>query len=364
MKEKKFQLCFALPDCPSPTFLIPGLLPKDEPDETGLDGDTLEFQYHYRILPEGVLSRFIVLSHEKIHQQICWRSGVMLAYAEGDERYNLARVKADPEEDKVFISINGRETTRRIFLSLIRDTFTKIHRSFANLEVTEWVPVPDYPEHPPLDYQELLGLEAMGERDYPIGKLRIRVDLRQLLDGYESLAARQRQRQQASTGVDEFSSQGPSREINISIVNQQQQGDYHPMSETNFHNQGANIANQVGEAKDNAQVTATNFTQTSGVSGAELLALVASMRQAVAQLPTETQEDLIIEVEDIEAEVKKPTEQRNLPKLKKRLLALATGASVAATGISGGLTIANEIVDQVTELGDKVGIELQLPPSP
>jgi GTPase SAR1 family protein len=75
---QEFQLCFALPDCPSPKFLIPGLLPKDEPDNISLKGDTLDFQYHYRILPEGVLSRFIVLSHEKIHAKpagvvaSCW----------------------------------------------------------------------------------------------------------------------------------------------------------------------------------------------------------------------------------------------------------------------------------------------------
>ena len=78
---QEFQLCFALPDCLTPKFLIPGLLPKDEPDNISLEGDTLDFQYHYRILPEGVLSRFIVLSHEKIHDQTCWRSGVMLAYS-------------------------------------------------------------------------------------------------------------------------------------------------------------------------------------------------------------------------------------------------------------------------------------------
>jgi internalin A len=97
---QEFQLCFALPDCPSPKFLIPGLLPKDEPDDISLEGDTLDFQYHYRILPEGVLSRFIVLSHEKIHSQTCWRSGVMLAYREGNETYNIARIKADPEDKK------------------------------------------------------------------------------------------------------------------------------------------------------------------------------------------------------------------------------------------------------------------------
>ncbi|MEM9118654.1 MAG: DUF4926 domain-containing protein [Cyanobacteria bacterium P01_F01_bin.56] len=62
----------------------------------------------------------------------------------------------------------------------------------------------------------------------------------------------------------------------------------------------ANIGNVVNEAKDQAQVSASNFTQNSGVSGAELLQLVASMRQSVAQFPSETQEDLIIEVDDRE----------------------------------------------------------------
>ena len=189
---QEFQLCFALPDCPCPRFLIPGLLPKEEPEDIRLEGDTLEFQYHYRILPESVLSRFIVLSHDKIHNHIHWRSGVMLAYREDDEVYNMARIKADPEDKKIFIAIAGRETTRRVFLSLIRDTFTKIHKSFADLEVSAWVPVPGHPDHPPLDYQELLGLEGMGIVDYPIGKLRIKVNLRQLLDGYEPVEVRRR----------------------------------------------------------------------------------------------------------------------------------------------------------------------------
>ena len=146
------------------------------------------------ILPDSVLSRFIVLIHEKIHQNIYWRTGVMLAYREASEISNLARIKADPADQKIFISINGRESTRRSFLALIRDVFNRIHDSFANLEATECVPVPNHPNHPPLDYQELLGLEAMGERDYSIGKLRIKVNLRQLLDGYESIESRQWQR--------------------------------------------------------------------------------------------------------------------------------------------------------------------------
>jgi internalin A len=137
------------------------------PKRRALEGDTLEFQYQYRILPESVLSRFIVLSHEKIYNQTCWRSGVMLAYREGDEIYNMARIKADPEDKKIFIAISGRDTTRRVFLSLIRDTFTQIHRSFADLEVTEWVPVPNHPDHPTPRLPRAVGPRGHGRARLP-----------------------------------------------------------------------------------------------------------------------------------------------------------------------------------------------------
>ncbi|MEH2286497.1 leucine-rich repeat domain-containing protein [Nostoc sp.] len=189
---KEFELCFAL-ECEPPQFLIAGLLPKDQPDETEFHDETLEFQYHYKVLPESIISRFIVISHEKIHNQIYWRSGVMLQYQENNEIYNIARIKADPEDKKIFITISGRKETRRLFLGILRDVFQKIHKSLPNLEITEWVPVPNHPDHPPLDYQELLGLESMGESTITIGKLKLKLDLRQLLDGYEDIRTRQRQ---------------------------------------------------------------------------------------------------------------------------------------------------------------------------
>ena len=162
---REFELGFLLPDSQPPKFLIPGLLPKDEPENTDLEGDTLEFQYHYRVLPESILSRFIVLAHEDIHQQTYWRSGVMLQHKEGEEIENIARVKADPEDKKIFITISGKENSRRTFLTMLRKIFTKIHASFGSLDVSEWVPVPNHPDHPPLDYQELLGLEKMSVQD-------------------------------------------------------------------------------------------------------------------------------------------------------------------------------------------------------
>jgi internalin A len=122
---------------------------------------------------------------------------------------------------------------------------------------------------------------------------------------------------------------------------------------------GANIGNVVNEVKDNAQVTSSNFTQTTGTSTAELLQLIASLRQTAAQFPVEAQEDLIIDIDDVEEEVKKPEAHRSLSRLKKRLTALLTTASL----LSGSVAAANNFVDEVVELGDKVGIELPLPPS-
>ncbi|WP_347277310.1 COR domain-containing protein [Leptolyngbya sp. FACHB-671] len=233
---REFQLCFQLPDCNPPRFLIPGLLPKDEPEHTTLEGDALEFQYHYRILPESILSRFIVLIHEKIHNQTYWRSGVMLFHSEGGEICNLARVKADPEDKQIFISISGRETTRRTFLGIVRDVFNKIHGSFANPEVSEWVPVPGYPDHSPLDYQELLGLEAMGEREYPIGKLRIKVNLRQLLDGYEPVELRQMRQMSDRHEIEAFLDSHSSIYVNINQANRDNR------SNTHQYGQGDNVA--------------------------------------------------------------------------------------------------------------------------
>lgn len=123
---------------------------------------------------------------------------------------------------------------------------------------------------------------------------------------------------------------------------------------------GSNVGNVVNEAKDNAQVNASSFTQTTGASMAELLQLIANLRQTAYQFPPDTQADLIIDIDDVEEEVKKPEDQRSMPRLKKRLTALLT----AATLLSGSVTAVNDFVDGVVELGDKVGIELQLPPSP
>ena len=277
---QEFQLSFPLTPSFAPSsnqpvqILVPGLLPKEEPENTDLEGDTLHFQYQYKVLPESIISRFIVLTHEDIHQQTYWRSGVMLAYQDNGKTCNIARIKSDPEDNKIFIAISGQDSTRRTFLAMLRKTLSSIHSSFSNLEVTEWVPVPNHPNHPPLDYQELLGLERMGIVDYPIGKLNIRVNIRQLLDGYEPREVRQRSRRSELGKDGEFidlPGMGLPRgdlhlHLNQNQKVQQTQGDNKPVSNTiNQHGKGDNYAGdnvhgdkintQIHNSQDLAQAT-------------------------------------------------------------------------------------------------------------
>ncbi|MBD2273012.1 leucine-rich repeat domain-containing protein [Nostoc sp. PCC 7120 = FACHB-418] len=359
---KEFELGFELA-CYPPQFLIAGLLPKDQPDATELEGETLEFQYHYKVLPESIISRFIVNTHERIHNQIYWRSGVMLQYQQHNEIYNIARIKADPEDKKIFIAISGRKETRRSFLAILRDVFQKIHKSLANLEITEWVPVPGYPNHPPLDYQELLGLETMGILEYPIGKLKININIRQLLDGYESLESR-RKLQKGDHDLDDRTAYEDILDIAKLAVSRPiiTKAEAKAVSENpQFTNnlQGANIANFANEVKDNASQQASNFNQTSGANIAEIMQLINNLRQTVAQFPPEIRDDIIIDIDDVEVEIQKPEKERNTPKLKKRLAALLTAASVAAAPIASVVDFTNNVM----ELGSKLGIEL-IQPSP
>lgn len=89
---------------------------------------------------------------------------------------------------------------------------------------------------------------------------------------------------------------------------------------------------------------------------AELLQLITSLRQTAATFPKEIQEELTIDLDDVELELKKPEADRNPTKLKKRLLALATAGTLIATPIAGITNFANTAIDLAT----KVGIELPL----
>ena len=182
---QKFELCFPLDsNSQNPIYLIPELLDEEEPD-TGTWENTLNLEYHYKILFSSVISRFIVKMHHCISKRTYWRTGVILTFPEGNRAY----IKADLADAKIFIRIDGNPNTRRSSLAAIRNTFESIHHSISALEVDERVPLSDNPKVS-ISYKHLLKLESRGETNYfPEGSDRA-YNTRELLDGISSIEDR------------------------------------------------------------------------------------------------------------------------------------------------------------------------------
>lgn len=183
---KKFELCYDIE--PDKTFLVPDLLPKDQPDLT-FNG-VPAFEYAYPVLPSSVITRFIVRMNQKIDDGFVWRTGVVLKIGE-----NKALVKADIEDRKITIAIEGLEHTRRDALSAIRFQLDEIHNSIKGLNPQQRVPVPNGPLAEPLKYEYLLKLERAGQETVLVenGNDLVTVNVRQMLSAIETEAKRKEQ---------------------------------------------------------------------------------------------------------------------------------------------------------------------------
>jgi internalin A len=183
---KKFELCYDIEADKS--FLVPDLLPKDQPDLrfNGLPA----FEYAYPVLPSSVITRFIVRMNQKIDDGLVWRTGVVLKIGE-----NKALVKADIEDRKITIAIDGLEHTRRDALSAIRYELGEIHNSIKGLNPQQRVPVPNAPLAEPLKYEYLLKLERAGQETVLVenGNDLVTVNVRQMLSAIETEAQRREQ---------------------------------------------------------------------------------------------------------------------------------------------------------------------------
>ena len=137
----KVELCFSFPDSDS-RFLVPELLDNQEPSELKQFDplQCLTFRYDYPILPEGLLPRFIVRTRGMSEQMPRWRTGVVLKFED-----NSALVKADVQDKKILISVAGPGDGRRRLLTVVRSHLYEIHKSIKNLQATEMVPLPNYP---------------------------------------------------------------------------------------------------------------------------------------------------------------------------------------------------------------------------
>jgi internalin A len=178
---QKFELCFTLDAGFEKKYLIPDLLPKEEPYfNWPKPNDCLLFQYSYHVLPSSVISRFIVRIQAYIPRNAYWRTGTILAY-----QNNQALVKADLEDAKITISVVGEKNTRREFLAIIRSNLDHIHRTIPRIEAKAQVSIPNYPGIA-VDYQHLLTLEQLGQETFIPSGLSELINVKFLLDGVDA----------------------------------------------------------------------------------------------------------------------------------------------------------------------------------
>jgi len=179
---RRFELLFDFEGQANRRFLVPGLLPLEQP--AGVDagwGIALRFRYQYEVLPGSVVSRFIVRMHQRIHKDLYWRKGVVL---QSQDRDAEALVKADFEEARIDVRIRGSVPGRRRFLQSIRDQFDAIRATLAALSVRELVPLPEHPEVL-VPYSKLLLFEKQGlQVDHvEVGDDLVEIQVNDLLEG-------------------------------------------------------------------------------------------------------------------------------------------------------------------------------------
>lgn len=179
---RKFDLCFSFSGEDS-RYLIPDLLPEEEPIGIGIFNpeECLNFEYHYSILPKGIILRFIARTHTLNDKMLCWRNGTVLRSEDCQ-----ALIRADLQERKIFISIKGRSNARRRLLAIIRSDFDTIHNSLPNLQVSEMIPIPDKPGGI-VPYDTLLVLEKNNIEIFPtvINGRVVKLNVRELLNGID-----------------------------------------------------------------------------------------------------------------------------------------------------------------------------------
>jgi len=193
---RKFELCFPYQDDPKEhRYLVPELLGKEEPSVAGSFSPVkcLNFRFDYRLMPEGLLPRFITRTHTMSKPAERWRTGVILRW-EGSR----ALVKADKQERQVIVRVFGESDKRRRLLAVIRENFDQIHAEMKEFKPTEWVAVEGHSEEW-IRYGELEKLEKNSIAELPktIGDDVLSVNVSRLLDETEVPGARHKDDQRS-----------------------------------------------------------------------------------------------------------------------------------------------------------------------
>jgi glycine cleavage system regulatory protein len=179
----KFELAYELPNKNS--YLIPELLPKNEPDYDWDDEENLYLYYSYdSFLPSGIITRFIVRMHQDIEKKkngmpLCWREGVVLKL-----QNSRALVKMKPDEKQIEIRIKG--DNKKGVLEVICYHLDHINASIKKIKVSKKIPCNCSENCSQMySYEDLLEAEMANVEDFRCIKSFKLISISSLLEGYK-----------------------------------------------------------------------------------------------------------------------------------------------------------------------------------
>ena len=119
---KKFELCFLLPN--QTDYIVPGLLPPNHPDsiDNWDNKNNLQFEFRYKFMPAGIITRLIVRMHDFIKNTLFWSQGVVIKREETE-----ALISSNTLERYISIKIKGKN--RQDLFGIIRYELENIHKT-------------------------------------------------------------------------------------------------------------------------------------------------------------------------------------------------------------------------------------------
>jgi internalin A len=155
MQDPEVGLCFELPGSDHERYLVPEVLPANEPDFRGIwSSNSLRFLYEYSFLHPSLIPRFIVQAHRNLTEKPTrWRTGVLLGAA-GCK----VLVRGDCDRRRIDIHVAGPAERQRAALNVVLNDLEHVHELNPEIGAKARVPLPDHPEVS-VSYEHLLDME-------------------------------------------------------------------------------------------------------------------------------------------------------------------------------------------------------------
>lgn len=129
----KFQLCYKLDN--QEAYIAPQLLPVERPAYNWPASGSVVLRYEYDFMPKGIITRFIVAQHRRIHNELVWKTGIVL-----HEAGTQAEVIEEYARRRITVRVTGPDC--RGLLAIVNDQLERIHEFFHHLSYKRYLPCP------------------------------------------------------------------------------------------------------------------------------------------------------------------------------------------------------------------------------